>query len=591
MACSEKEQSESINLVAADNANQSENDGKSKEINCNDYDSLNNLIFLESDADSFYNDGKVDVRYSDEYKTPGNRSNGILSLHGSRRSVYQSDENSNSLSSRLSFQKELRKHRFIVNKGLQEGSRDTETSFKMNSKKSIWRSFISLCTGLMFAFMSFMPLRNIQTSLYPMKQLGNLSLAAMYISFAVGCLFSNWITQNARPKGIILIAVFGHVVYCAANVYPSLYSLLPASCFFGFFHAPLWTTQELMIASYGASYTAISQVHIDKAVHQFQSVFLVFCHAAQVLGNLVESAVLHCGDTDPQPVNMTMYMSRLENDIYEGIEITNISHEVYSPKQLVWMGPFGYKLQPDVGLTSGDKPNFENILKFVFISFAVMGMTIICLFLNKPDIIIHKRKTSLCEKLRNVRRFMTTGTFFSLFPLMLFSGMQQAIYGTLTLGLSMVGYMMMCYGTCQLVVLLLVEKVHNQLKTSVAIFNAFLVSLGLLVWLYIWEPGHDELLKVIAYVGIWGAVDGLWQSQVQNVLLSWSVGRRDAAVTVFRTVQSLGLALVFLLDVYVTLLNMICVCCGVLVVGVILYLLLEVVRSPQISAEPLPFAL
>ena len=45
------------------------------------------------------------------------------------------------------------------------------------------------------------------------------------------------------------------------------------------------------------------------------------------------------------------------------------------------------------------------------------------------------------------------------------------IYGSLTLGLSMVGYMMMCYGTCQLATLLVVEKLHFRLRPMVAILN------------------------------------------------------------------------------------------------------------------------
>ena len=35
----------------------------------------------------------------------------------------------------------------------------------------------------------------------------------------------------------------------------------------------------------------------------------------------------------------------------------------------------------------------------------------------------------------------------------------------------MVGYMMMCYGTCQLATLLVVEKLHLRLKPMVAILN------------------------------------------------------------------------------------------------------------------------
>ena len=76
-----------------------------------------------------------------------------------------------------------------------------------------------------------------------------------------------------------------------------------------------------------------------------------------------------------------------------------------------------------------------------------------------------------------------------------------------------------------------------------------------------------------------------------DVLLAWSAGRTEAAVTLFRTVQSLGLTFVFILDIYVTLLTLICVCAAILVLGVILYLILEVIRSPWISTEPSPIAL
>ena len=154
-----------------------------------------------------------------------------------------------------------------------------------------------------------MPLRNIQTSLYPVRNLGNISLACMYFAFAIGCIFSSHITQNARPKGIILVALFGHVMYCAANVYPSMYTLIPAACFFGFFHAPLWAAQEIILASYGASYSTIAKINIDKAIQQFQGVFLVFCHAAQVFGNLLESAILHCGDYNNEAMNLSNHES------------------------------------------------------------------------------------------------------------------------------------------------------------------------------------------------------------------------------------------------------------------------------------------
>ncbi|KAH3777133.1 hypothetical protein DPMN_178570 [Dreissena polymorpha] len=420
-------ENESIKLVSDDATDRPPHKQYVPETNGRDVDSLNNLVVHENDAELTFNHGKIqlhtDVGWMGSSGCSINETTGLK-----RNRIIVVGDKGFDITSRLCFKDEFDKHRQVLEKGMKEGSRNTEIQYQASSSKSIWRSFISLCIGLFFAFMSFMPLRNIQTSLYPWRHLGNYSLAAMYLSFAIGCLFSNWITQNSRPKGIILVAIFGHVIFCAANIYPSAYTLIPASSFFGFSHAILWSTQELMIASYGASYTAISHMTINKTIHQFQSVFLVFCHASQVLGNLIESAILRSGDYEQSRPNMSVYLYRLEKDLYEnGIEITNITDKVDTSDNLVWVGPFGYKIQPDLGLSSGDKPNYETIVKLVFIAFAVIGMTILCLFLNKPDIIVHKKKLTLCESFRAIRKFLTTGTFYALFLLMLFSGMQQAV--------------------------------------------------------------------------------------------------------------------------------------------------------------------
>ena len=396
------EDSESVKLVTSHYAHR-----KEKARGKRDYDSLNNFMFCDSDSESI-------LPY------------GINELSGDKELRVMSPAFSENSSKKIRFKDELNKHRSIMKRELDDGTYNADTNYKQISKKSIWRSFLSLCIGLLFAFMSFMPLRNIQTSLYPRNHLANVSLASMYFCFALGCLLSSWITQNARPKGMILVALFGHVMYAAANIYPSMYTLIPSSCFFGFFHAPMWSTQELLIASYGASYTAITRIGLDKSIQQFQGVFLVFCHAAQIFGNLLESTILHCGDfNDIKPINVSLYHSAQEYDRYQNhLKINNFTER--KVKELVWIGPFGYRIHPDMNYPY-DKINYENVIKFVFLALAAIGMTTVCLFLNKPDIIIQKRKARLSEKLSEVGGFFKTGLFFALFLLMLFSGMQQAV--------------------------------------------------------------------------------------------------------------------------------------------------------------------
>lgn len=45
------------------------------------------------------------------------------------------------------------------------------------------------------------------------------------------------------------------------------------------------------------------------------------------------------------------------------------------------------------------------------------------------------------------------------------------MYGTNTLGLGMIGYIMMCYGTSQLAMLLIIEKLQKRLKPVVFVLK------------------------------------------------------------------------------------------------------------------------
>ncbi|KAJ8302996.1 hypothetical protein KUTeg_019392 [Tegillarca granosa] len=178
------------------------------------------------------------------------------------------------------------------------------TGDKIGTRKSIWKNFISLCTGLMFAFMSFLPLRNIQSSLYEENNLGCISLACIYSSFLVGSVVSPWLVQNARPKGLILISMFSHVLFVAANFFPSFYSLIPVSCVFGFFQAPLWSVQELLIASYGSSYSVITRMKLEKSIPTIPK---CFCHILPFGPNIWQFDRVCCPNTCQRQSNGTVY--------------------------------------------------------------------------------------------------------------------------------------------------------------------------------------------------------------------------------------------------------------------------------------------
>ena len=300
-------------------------------------------------------------------------------------------------------------------------SRESIPELTLHTKKSIWKNFLSLCTGLMLAFMSFLPLRNIQTSIYLAEHLGSITLATIYISFMIGSLISPWLVQNAKPKGLLLLAISSHIFFVTANLLPSFYTLLPAASLFGFLQAPLWSVQELLIGSYGTSYSTIAGIRIDKSIRQFQSVFVVFCHSAQIFGNLIESGILNL---DPQNRKFSNRgnSGNISLPIVKCFNASDCRHQSHTR--------FGYQM---IRLTQADDRSDVTsidclqILIFVYLALACFSMSLIGLCLRKPDIIINKRKTSLMEKLVEMCEFMKTKTFVMTVVLMVFTGMQQAL--------------------------------------------------------------------------------------------------------------------------------------------------------------------
>ncbi|XP_060066221.1 protein unc-93 homolog A-like [Ylistrum balloti] len=464
-------------------------------------------------------------------------------------------------------------------------------SHRMESRRSIWKNFISLCTSLMCAFISFLPLRNIQSSLYTNYHLGTLSLAVIYGSFIIGCVMSSWIAQNARPKGLILVSVFSHVLFVAANMFPSFITLIPTSCLFGFLQAPLWSVQELLIGSYGTSYSAVTGMRMERSIQQFQGVFVIFCHSAQIFGNLLESLVLGMDDITTNTMFHGNYSSYLREE--------SLANNCTSPCQTAMTYSyhvFGYEIFPNTMLLDGRLHQVE-ILKIIFLAIGCVSVTLVGLCLRKPDIILNKRKMCLKEKVQESLSFFKTKTFLMLGLLMIFTGMQQGIvindvtkvYGTNGLGLSMVGYFMMCYGTCQLATLLVLERFQKRVKPIIFVLKGFLISLGLLILLYVWEPVDDCVYTVLGYMALWGAVDAVWQSQVQNILVS-NVTRKEPAIIGFRICQGFGLTVVFLASIWLSLLYKLCLVCGILIMGVLGYMILEINNNPMTPLEPRPFS-
>lgn len=58
--------------------------------------------------------------------------------------------------------------------------------------------------------------------------------------------------------------------------------------------------------------------------------------------------------------------------------------------------------------------------------------------------------------------------------------------------------------------------IFHEITCTILLFEGFLVTQGLLLVLYIWEPRSDSVYSILGFMSLWGAVDAVWQSQVQG---------------------------------------------------------------------------
>ena len=309
-----------------------------------------------------------------------------------------------------------------------EGSVGDSKSVTRNyhqSKFSVWKNFVCLCTSLMLASMSFLPLRNIQTSLYTNNKLGCISLASIYGSFIIGCVFSPSIVQNSKPKSLIMLALLSHVTLCTVQSFPRLYTLVPASCAFGFLQASLWSLQEQIIAGYATQYSAVLRIKIERSIQQFQWVFVIFCHSAQILGNLMESVVLGL-------LNRDIPNSCEHNNISNNVEMRTLNDNALSThvlylQQIVAGNDSMCRYYAEHRRGTSVRFNDTPFLQIIFSGLALLSFFLLAIGWNKPDIIVNKRKFTFVQNIRLSFSFVRTSRFALLVFLMIFSGMQQGI--------------------------------------------------------------------------------------------------------------------------------------------------------------------
>ncbi|GAB1599275.1 protein unc-93 homolog A-like [Argonauta hians] len=434
-------------------------------------------------------------------------------------------------------------------------------------RSTMWINLASLCLSLLLIISTFIPLRNLLSTMYPGNGLGYFSLCCIYASYVIGCYALSAIAHYIHPKGAIVLAIIGHSIFAGSHLYPSFETLIPASCILGLCQAVLWRSQELLCTSYAANFAALSGINVNDVLKRFHIALIFSVQLAQIMGNSLVSFIFFQHHT----LNKAHFSDTINSTSDEGPMIGSSNHAVrdisYIPSEPLsgqhFHTPFAYDhpfaamnvdycpKQP-LSIVNTFAGDFHTV-KIVFLSFTIAALVMVSVFLHKPDILVQKRNLEFKYQLHEIfhvwlekRWLLTTGVVF-------YSGIQQAlIVGELTkitslcsLGVPYLGFLMVTFGLCSFLADTIssrIQKFGGRILTGIA---GFMVSGGLLSLTLLWRPDEAGAILVFAFIGGWGIVDGIWQSQITALVKTQFIEYGEAVKVNAHVLQALGSAIAF----------------------------------------------
>eukprot|EP01119_Soliformovum_irregulare_P008653 TRINITY_DN2175_c0_g1_i1.p1 TRINITY_DN2175_c0_g1~~TRINITY_DN2175_c0_g1_i1.p1 ORF type:complete len:417 (-),score=72.33 TRINITY_DN2175_c0_g1_i1:19-1245(-) len=150
-----------------------------------------------------------------------------------------------------------------------------------SDKRSNLFNVVYLGSAFSVLFIAFNTMQGFEST--GNKDLGMWSLFTLYAAFSVCNLFANVIVQRVGEKLCLVIGAATYVAYLGANLYPRMYTLIPASVLIGWGASILWTAQ--------GSYLAKNSTNETMGFHS--GVFFGLFMLNAVIGNLMAGTLTY----------------------------------------------------------------------------------------------------------------------------------------------------------------------------------------------------------------------------------------------------------------------------------------------------------
>jgi len=85
-------------------------------------------------------------------------------------------------------------------------------------------------------------------------------------------------------------------------------------------------------------------------------------------------------------------------------------------------------------------------------------------------------------------------------------------------GISKIGYVMICYGITNSISAITTGSIVKLTGRVPVVCCAFLLHLGIIIFLLTWAPTPEENILFFVVTGLWGICDGVWLVQINGKL-------------------------------------------------------------------------
>ncbi|XP_052817426.1 protein unc-93 homolog A-like isoform X2 [Mya arenaria] len=439
------------------------------------------------------------------------------------------------------------------------------------TRLQIIKNLLVVSFGFLFLFTSFQSLANLQSSLNREEGLGTWGLATIYIALVLSCMFlPPFIIDILGCKWTVAFSMLCYILYMVANFYAVWGTIIPAAIILGIGAAPLWSAKCTYLTETGTWYAKMTGASHDDIVNRFFGIFFMIFQTSQIWGNLISSLV---------------FSERGQN------ASSGVSAEI-----LELCGPNNCPSHSDayINNTNLQKPTIEQVYTVcgIYVGFACIGFFIITLLLDR--IVLDKeaarapgqKRLSFDLVWETFRHLINNHYQKLLIPLTIYSGVEQAFiagdftrsYVSCSVGIWNVGYVMICYGVVDAFCSFTFGRLVQYVGHIPFFILAFVVHISCQITLLLWLPNPDQFYVFFILAAMWGIGDAVIQTQV-NALYGWLFSDNpEAAFSNYRLWESVGFIIAFGYSFNLCTSVKLYFCIGNLVVGMVLYGVVEVLQ-------------